>query len=282
MNVARYIRWGIATGLGVEPAWCQIQVYNGSGTNIAANCNATPNQNMNALGTYTTVSAGATTLQLTNGNAGGLATTSCLYYGGGGNFVIDLGPGGPYTIASIALWFWPGTSYGGVELDFSTDSTPWHQVFGPQTVPMAGFNTATGYVIAIPQCFVAGTHIATPRGERVVQDICQGDEVLTHDGRTVAVAAVRRDAVQVRGALRLRPVRIPQGVLGALRPLRLTDRHGVLFEGQVVPAYYVPGAEREPSPTSDEDGIVEYHHLALAHPSDLLLAEGVPCESLRL
>jgi hypothetical protein len=59
---------------------------------------------------------------------------------------------------------------------------------------------------------------------------------------------------------------------------RLLHSHGVLIDGALVPAAHVPGAVRAPV----ADGtLVHYVHLRLPRPQDMLVADGVVCESLR-
>jgi hypothetical protein len=288
VNIVRYVRWWMNDASdSVQSAWSQMAVYSASGTNVAAGKLVTVSAAMNSLDGDTTVAAGGTTGQLTNGAAAAFYATSsaCIFTSGLANVVLDL-TGAPQPIASIALWFFQGSSaytFYDVQVDVSPDgsSNNWTTVFGPQSVANNSYSLATGFVIEIPQCFVAGTRIAVPGGETRVEDLRVGDAVLTSDAKGSNVVDTRHTAVYVRGAERMRPVRIPRGVLGATRDLLLSDRHGVVVDGRLVPAAHVQGARREPSPPPDDDAVVHYHHVALARAEAMLLAEGVACESLR-
>ena len=65
-------------------------------------------------------------------------------------------------------------------------------------------------------CFFPGTLIATPDGERKVEALAAGDEVLNAEGRTVPVKWIGRQTVstQFGPAERLMPVRFAAGSLG--------------------------------------------------------------------
>ena len=69
--------------------------------------------------------------------------------------------------------------------------------------------------IAVP-CFLPGTLVATPAGERMVEDIAAGDMVLTAEGKVVPVKWIGRSVVSTRfgPAERLMPVRFAAGSLG--------------------------------------------------------------------
>ena len=133
-----------------------------------------------------------------------------------------------------------------------------------------------------PTCFLAGTRIRTPSGERNVEDFVAGDVVLTHDGRTSSVVLVQRKTWHVEDDPRhLAPVCLSAGALGATASLFLTPNHGVLVareaHAQLVPAALVEGAVK----SGQTRGQVTYYHLQLCSDFDMLVANGVVCESLR-
>jgi hypothetical protein len=294
----RYVRWttASASGTGSGMVLCGIQVYAG-GVNVAAGALSTVSVaatwNVYPSGVFpsgtvnqTSVSAGGTTLALTTvPNGSTINDASYLSCGSDSPVVIVVDLGAPYTIQSIEIWPWFGTYFGpawtfsGVEIDLSPTglTNSWTTVFGPATVSAAGLTGTQGYVTNT-FCFLRGTRIATPHGYREIQDIQEGDDVFTADGRVVAVVEHRKLAWDVDDAPAYRPIRIPRGVLGAQRDLLVSERHGILTERGLAPAVSVEGAEA----ATDIAGVVHYHHLRLPQPTDLLVAEGVVCESLRL
>lgn len=74
-----------------------------------------------------------------------------------------------------------------------------------------------------PPCFMAGTCIATPRGEVTIEQLRPGDRVITRDNglATLRWVGVRRlSAVSLAGARHLTPVLISKGALGNDLPER--------------------------------------------------------------
>ncbi|MBS7545913.1 Hint domain-containing protein [Ancylobacter oerskovii] len=131
-------------------------------------------------------------------------------------------------------------------------------------------------------CFLAGTFIATPEGERSVEDLAIGDMVLTVAGevRPVRWIGRKRCATLFADPLAAHPIRIGAGALGENLPVRdlyLSPDHALFLEGLLVQAAalvngttvirHVPAAET-----------FTYYHIELDDHA-LVLAEGVPAES---
>ncbi|WP_425050458.1 Hint domain-containing protein [Psychromarinibacter sp. S121] len=133
-------------------------------------------------------------------------------------------------------------------------------------------------------CFLTGTLIATPEGERPVEDLGPGDMVLTSDGRAVPVRFVFRQEVRLRGRLaaRLEPVRLRAGSLGIDLPKRdlvVTADHGIVLDDLLVNAgALVNGAEIAFAPHKTLPARITYWHIETAT-HEVLMAEGVPAES---
>jgi hypothetical protein len=131
-------------------------------------------------------------------------------------------------------------------------------------------------------CFVRGTHIATPDGERLVQDLVIGDLVLDHHSRAVQVQWIGR---QTRSALAARlqgqlPVRIDAGALGDGLPRRdlfVSPDHALLVDGLLVHALALVNG-RNIAQLSQWTGVLDYFHVETeAH--EIILAEGSPAET---
>lgn len=84
---------------------------------------------------------------------------------------------------------------------------------------------ATAYL-----CFAVGSLIATPDGERVVENLRIGDDVQTASGMAATIKWIGFQTVQkLRSGLRMQPVRISAGALGDGLPhsdLTVTADHG--------------------------------------------------------
>ena len=131
-------------------------------------------------------------------------------------------------------------------------------------------------------CLLAGTRLATPGGDVVVEALQTGDPVLTTDGRAMPVRwiGVQTVASVFADPLRTFPVRIAAGALGEgvpMRDLSVSPDHALMLDGVLVQA----GALVNGTTIVRETAMPErftYYHVELADHS-LILAEGVPAET---
>ncbi len=136
---------------------------------------------------------------------------------------------------------------------------------------------------AFTPCFLTGTLIATPTGDRPVETLAVGDPVTTADGRSVPVRWVgRRTVVSAFGpGPEQAPVEIAADAFGPglpARPLRLTADHALLLDGVLVQAGALVGtAARRLAASELGERYTVYHVETEAH--DLILAEGVAAET---
>lgn len=137
------------------------------------------------------------------------------------------------------------------------------------------------YIPGPVACFAAGTRLATPRGARKVEDLREGDTVLTLSGATAPIEWIGRRSVDCKRhpePERVRPVRIAPHAFGENRPHRallLSPDHAVFMEDVLIPVKYLINGS-----TVDQidAGVVTYYHIELPR-HDVLLAEGLPTES---
>lgn len=139
---------------------------------------------------------------------------------------------------------------------------------------------AAGFVPPAP-CFAAGTMVKTVDGDAAVEDLSAGDVVLTAAGQQRVVSWIGHSRVHVRNhprAWQVRPIRICAHAFGDQLPVRdliVSPGHAIYVDGVLIPAgCLVNGATIVPH---DVD-VVDYYHLELES-HDVLLAEGLPCES---
>ncbi|WP_244424553.1 Hint domain-containing protein [Methylobacterium nodulans] len=140
-----------------------------------------------------------------------------------------------------------------------------------------GATGATGTV----DCFVVGTRLLTPQGERLIEDLAVGDLVTTADGAPRPIIWIGRRRVRIDThpqADLVRPVWIQAEAVAPGIPQRdmvLSPGHGVFFDGHLIPiGCLVNGQTIRTVPCAE----VEYMHVELdLH--DIVLAEGLPCES---
>ncbi len=133
-------------------------------------------------------------------------------------------------------------------------------------------------------CFGACTMIATPEGERAVEDLKTGDMVRTADGRDVAVKWVGHTTIHktFAPAERLTPVRFRAGSLGdnvPARDLTVTADHAMLLDGALCNAStLVNGADIDFVPVAEMEERTTFYHIELDR-QEILLAEGAEAES---
>jgi hypothetical protein len=141
--------------------------------------------------------------------------------------------------------------------------------------------TADNYVMPAP-CFLGGTMIRTPEGERAVEDLHTGDLVLTADGSQKPLRWVGRSTVHTRFAdpVRVLPIRIKAGALGENLPARdllVSPSHAMLLDGVLVQASALVNGTSIVHESRVPRTFIYYHLETDSH--DLLLAEGAPTES---
>jgi hypothetical protein len=134
-------------------------------------------------------------------------------------------------------------------------------------------------------CFLEGTRIATPEGERAVESLAIGDLVLTADGRAVPVKWVGCQRIRnprVVAAPKLEPVCITAGALGNGLPhsdLFVTAAHGMVWEGLVVNAgALVNGTTIRFVPLSEMPEVFTWYHIETEGHEEIL-AHGAPTET---
>ncbi|MBN8897534.1 MAG: Hint domain-containing protein [Rhodospirillales bacterium] len=153
------------------------------------------------------------------------------------------------------------------------------------TYPTGGtttnFASSTADTFSYITCFVRGTRLATPEGDRRVEDLQPGDRVTTLSGarpvkwighRRIQISAYRhRDAAA--------PIRIRQGAFAEAVPaadLLLSPDHAVFVDGKLICVrQLVNGTTIRPDLSSDS---VEYFHVE-QDSHDILVSEGLTTES---
>jgi hypothetical protein len=215
------------------------------------------------LGVYTGGSAGTASMTL-NGTVAAVGDT-----------LTATGPGGALTLRAYS------DIAGGIVFTTPDLSTFYVFLSSGTYVPTQSYTLS--YTVAGNSglaCFLAGTRIATARGEVTVERLREGDRVVAlRRGRFMRVRWLGRRHVTAAPPA-LWPVRVAAGAFGDEQPARdllLSPDHAVFAGGGLIPVrYLVNGATI--ARTAPPPGGLEYWHVELdAH--DLLLAEGLPAES---
>ncbi len=132
-----------------------------------------------------------------------------------------------------------------------------------------------------PRCFCAGTHIATPAGEILVEKLKVGELVLTHGGQPRPIVWIGIDrALATRGRRSAAtPVILQKGALTdnvPCRDLRVTKGHSFYLNDVLIPAEYL--INHRSIRWDDLAQTVSLFHIELDVHS-VLLADGAPAES---
>ncbi|MBT8153220.1 Hint domain-containing protein [Epibacterium ulvae] len=148
-----------------------------------------------------------------------------------------------------------------------------------------GTNSDVGIVEAssIP-CFVAGTRIATPSGERLVETLAVGDWVRTRDNGDQPIRWIGQRTVPASG--RMAPIRISQGAIGNQRDLWLSPQHRVLRSdastallfGEDEVLVSAQALVNDATITRQPGAWVTYVHM-MFDDHQIVFSEGVPSES---
>lgn len=133
-------------------------------------------------------------------------------------------------------------------------------------------------------CFMRGTLIATPDGERPVETLQPGDKVSTASGGVATVKWVGHRTlygahIPEEHAIRAFPVRISANALGPNIPTRdlyVSPYHHMYFDGKLIPAMLLVNGKTIVQDFSQQ--VFEYFHVELDR-FDILLSGGAASES---
>jgi hypothetical protein len=242
----------------------------------------------NAVGTTTdTIAFGPTGTNVLRLDGTGTMSFAGTIAGMGGNDSIDLGGSFLPTPGSASD---VGLSFNSTTDVLTISDTVGANVFtdmltfsGHVPGTFAAAITGNGIVITDIPCFAAGTRILTPTGERRVENLAVGDEVITiRDGsaqKIIWAGSRTIDLARHANPDKVIPVVILAGAFGdglPERDLRLSPDHALYIDGGLVEAKtLVNGA------TIIRDRAVRYvtyHHIELER-HDVVLAEGVAAET---
>jgi hypothetical protein len=132
-------------------------------------------------------------------------------------------------------------------------------------------------------CFAAGTRVLTKRGAVAVENLREGDRVVTarDGGRLAPVRWIGKRTLSPARHKRpwdVAPIRVAAGAIGPGRPSRdlwLSPDHSLFLDGVLIRARdLLNGATITQEPVAE----ITYYHVELDR-HDVLLAEGVPAES---
>ena len=165
--------------------------------------------------------------------------------------------------------------------------------FIPHSGELTGHFSASGDTITLQgrlistaavNCFLPGTRIDTPSGQKPVELLQIGDLICNQHGRSVPVKWIGRQTVSTRfgPAERRMPVRFAAGSLGdglPHEPLTVTADHGMLVDGVICHAGALVNGTTITHVPLDQMGetYTVYHIETEEH--EIILANGAPAET---
>jgi hypothetical protein len=208
-----------------------------------------------------------------NPNAGGEAAINEIIFQGGA-------PNYPYLAYIELLGEEPNAVFAGdINGKHSSDvGTGYQPINGYDGTGNSGRVT---YTQVVP-CFAAGTRIATPRGEVLVEHLGEGDDVTLANGATAKIIWTGHRKLNLTrhpAPETVQPIRIQAGALGANQPGRdliISPDHALFIDGLLIPAKTLLNGAN----ITQEQNLktVTYYHIELEQHA-ILLAEGTSAES---
>ena len=134
-------------------------------------------------------------------------------------------------------------------------------------------------------CYLRGTAIRTPRGEREISELQIGDPVITHSGQPKPIKWIGRRRLQRNDGdwpAEVMPVKLlPSALDDAIphRELFLSPCHAIYIDGQLIPAGALINGHTIVVPRTLPE-VLEYFHIELFEP-DVIYAEGAPTETFQ-
>jgi hypothetical protein len=221
----------------------------------------------------------------------GTGATTTVNMAGGGAVQVEAAFGGEInhlnTAGQIDV---SNSSYGAGSYTLNSNNTVTLNFAGGPTYTL-NFDTTANLSVAIsgsefvitsstPVCFTSGTRIETKRGEVPVEDLAVGDIVVTATGEARPIVWIGRKRIAFPTPAE-HPIRVRAGAFGEglpVRDLRLSPGHAVCVNllGEV----FTPVSGLVNGVSIFAEAVVEltYWHVELES-HDVLLAEGLPCES---
>ena len=148
--------------------------------------------------------------------------------------------------------------------------------------PAMASSAGTMHAMGVP-CLASGTLIDTPSGPRLIEDLQQGDLVVTCDHQVLPIfwrGQRHLDATALDRRPQDRPVHIAAQTIGNLRALRLSPQHAVaLGDAPLIRARHLVGQVAGVRIAKGARAVT-YHHLLLPRHALLRAEGGAQVESL--
>src|SRR4051794_13400133 len=140
-----------------------------------------------------------------------------------------------------------------------------------------------GQMVFLP-CYLRGTRIRTPEGERRIEELEIGDPVATLSGESKPIKWIGRQRFRKSSECwpkDFEPIRIGRLALDERTPHRdlyLSPNHAIYIDGVLIPAKYLVNGRNITQCAPEGADVIEYLHIELyAH--HVIYAEGATAET---
>jgi Hint domain len=133
-------------------------------------------------------------------------------------------------------------------------------------------------------CYLRGTHIRTPEGERRIEELKIGDPVVTLWGESKPIKWIGRQRFKKSSESwpkDFEPIRISRFAIDERTPHRhlyLSPNHRIYIDGMLIPARYLVNGRSIAVCAPTGADTIEYLHVEL-FANDVIYAEGVTAET---
>jgi len=141
--------------------------------------------------------------------------------------------------------------------------------------------------MTVATCFLRGTQIWTPSGERTIEDLQVNDLVVTSSGEAKPIQWVWRRRFERQSGQKwaeaIVPIRVARSALGPNTPHRdlyLSRYHCLYLDGVLIPAVDLMNDSTIARIDATNLREIEYFHIKLERHS-MIYAEGAACETLQ-
>ena len=137
---------------------------------------------------------------------------------------------------------------------------------------------------ALPVCYLRGTCIRTPAGERRIEELKIGDQVVTLSGESKPIKWIGRQRFtksSERWPKDFEPIRIRRFALDERTPHRdlyVSPNHAIYIDGVLIPAKYLINGLNITQCAPAGTNVINYFHIELSD-HDVIYAEGAPAET---
>jgi len=136
-------------------------------------------------------------------------------------------------------------------------------------------------------CFLRGTYVLTPGGEKPIEELAVGQQVETTNGPLPIKWIGRRIFKRADFSswpTNVVPIRVARLALDDNYPRRalyISPEHSLLIGGALIPVKYLINGKSIAPAAMDGDQVIEYFHIEL-DTHEVIFAEGTPAETLQV